>query len=133
MILVDSSVWIEFLCGRMQPLQTGDFHQFATCGPILQEVLQGLRAGAASAKFEQRIRSLPCLSDPLPVGLFLEAAEIYREGRRKGHTIRSAADSLIAAIAIENAIPIWHKDRDFDAIAEYTPLRISPQVVPRIQ
>ena len=133
MILVDSSVWIEFLGGRIEHLQTGDFRQFATCGPILQEVLQGLRAGAASAKFEQRIRSLPCLSDPLPVGLFLEAAEIYREGRRKGHTIRSATDSLIAAIAIENAIPIWHKDRDFDAIAEYTPLRISPQVVPRIQ
>src|ERR1035438_477262 len=54
----------------------GDFHQFATCGPILQEVLQGLRGGAASAKFEERVRSLPCLSDPLPVGLFLEAAEI---------------------------------------------------------
>jgi len=99
----------------------------------LQEVLQGLRAGAAGAKFEQRIRSLPCLSDPLPVGLFLEAAEIYREGRRKGHTIRSTTDSLIAAIAIENAIPIWHKDRDFDAIAEYTSLRISPRILPRIQ
>ena len=133
MILVDSSVWIEFLCGRMQQLQAGDFHQFATCGPILQEVLQGLRVGAASAKFEERIRSLPCLSDPLSVGLFLQAAEIYREGRRKGRTIRSTTDCLIASIAIDNAVPIWHKDRDFDTIADYTPLRISPRILPRVQ
>ena len=133
MILVDSSVWIEFLRGRMQRLETGAFRQFATCGPILQEVLQGLRAGAASSKFEEKMRSLPCLSDPLPAGLFFEAAEIYREGRRKGRTIRSAADCLIAAIAIENAIPIWHTDRDFDTIAEYTPLRISPLNLPRVQ
>jgi len=86
-ILVDTSVWIEYLRGRTQPLETGHFHQFVTCGPILQEVLQGLRVGAASAIFEDRIRSLPCLSDPLPFGLFLEAAEIHREGAA-GVTLR---------------------------------------------
>lgn len=133
MILVDTSVWIEFLRGNIQPLQPGDFRQFATSGPILQEVLQGLRAGTASEVFEKRIRSLPCLSDPVPLGLFLDAAEIYREGRRKGHTIRSTTDCLIAAIAIDNGVPIWHRDRDFDAIARYTPLRISPWVAPRIR
>ena len=53
MILVDTSVWVEFLRGRMQPLRPGDFHQFVTCGPILQEVLQGLRAGGASEEFEK--------------------------------------------------------------------------------
>lgn len=131
--MVDSSVWMEFLRGRMQPLETGAFRQFATCGPILQEVLQGLRAGAASAKFEERMRSLPCLSDPLPAGLFREAAGIYREGRRRGRTMRSAADCLIAAIAIENAVPIWHTDRDFDTIAEYTPLRIAARTQPHVQ
>lgn len=133
MILVDTSLWVEFLCGRIQPLLTTEFHQFATCGPILQEVLQGLREGAASAKLEDRLRSLPCLSDPLPAELFLKAAEIYREGRRKGRTIRSTTDCLIAAIAIEHGVAIWHRDRDFDAIAEYTPLRISPWLQPRVQ
>jgi len=132
-ILVDTSVWIEFLRGHIQPLQAGDFHQFVTCGPILQEVLQGLRAGGASEVFEKRIRSLPCLSDPLPVELFLQAAETYREGRRKGHTIRSTTDCLIAAIAIDNGVSIWHRDRDFDTIAKYTPLRISPRILPRVQ
>ena len=133
MILVDTSVWVEFLCGRSQPLQARDFHQFVTCGPILQEVLQGLRAGNASEIFQTKFRSLPCLSDPLPVELFLQAAEIYREGRRKGHRIRSTTDCLIAAIAIENGIPMWHRDRDYDAIATYTPLRISESTLPRIQ
>jgi predicted nucleic acid-binding protein len=131
--LVDTSVWVEFLSGRVQPLRPSDFHQFVTCGPILQEVLQGLRAGSASEVFETKIRSLPCLGDPMPLGVFLDAAEIYREGRRKGHTIRSTTDCLIAAIAIENGIPIWHRDRDFDAIARYTPLRISEWPLPRIQ
>jgi predicted nucleic acid-binding protein len=63
----------------------------------------------------------------------LQAAEIYREGRRKGHTIRSTTDCLIAAIAIENGVPMWHRDRDYDAIAKYTPLRISEWALPRIQ
>jgi hypothetical protein len=132
-ILVDTSVWIEFLRGRIQPLQTGDFHRFVTCGPILQEVLQGLRVNAASTLFEKRIRSLPRLNDPLSVELFLQAAEIYREGRRRGRTVRSPMDCLIATIAIDNGIEIWHQDRDFDTIAEFTPLRIAQRVLPRIQ
>jgi predicted nucleic acid-binding protein len=132
-ILVDTSIWIEFLRGRIQPPESRDFHRYVTCGPILQEVMQGLRAGAASTRFEDRIRSLPCLNDPLSVELFLKAAEIYREGRRRGRTVRAPVDCLIAAIAIDNGIPIWHRDRDFDTIAEYTPLRISKGGIPRVQ
>ena len=56
--------------------------------------------------------------------LFLEAAEIYREGRRRGYTLRSSIDCLIAAIAIENGIPVRHRDRDYDAIGRYTRLKI---------
>lgn len=133
MTLVDTSVWIELLAGRAAPLAPDHLTQFATCGPIIQEVLQGLRSGRDSAAFQESLLALPCLSDPMPVELFLQAAEIYREGRRKGRTIRSTTDCLIAAIAIENGVAIWHRDRDFDAIAEYTPLRISPWLQPRVQ
>ncbi len=133
MILVDTSIWIEFLRGRIPPLPAAEFRQFVTCGPVIQEVLQGLRLEPKSARFEDRISALDCLSDPLPVGLFLQAAEIYREGRRRGRTLRSPMDSLIAAIAIENGVALWHNDPDFDTIAEYTPLRISEWLVPRIQ
>jgi predicted nucleic acid-binding protein len=132
-ILVDTSVWIELLSGRVERPTADQLSQFVTCGPIVQELLQGLRAGRDSAAFQESLLALPCLSDPLPLGLFLDAAEIYREGRRKGRTIRSTIDCLIAAIAIDNGIAIWHRDRDFDTIAEYTPLRISQRILPRVQ
>jgi predicted nucleic acid-binding protein len=131
--LVDTSVWIELLSGRLASPPPDQLAQFVTCGPIVQEVMQGLRAGPDSTAFQESFLAVPCLSDPLPLGLFMNAAEIYREGRRRGYTIRSTVDCLIAAIAIDNEVPVWHRDRDFDTIAKYTPLRISQRLVPRIQ
>jgi predicted nucleic acid-binding protein len=123
MILVDTSVWIELLSERRRgAVSDQDLLQFATCAPVLQELLQGLRPGAASDAFRESILALPVLSDPIPLALYLQAAEIYREGRRRGLTIRSSVDCLIAAIAIHHSIPVWHRDRDFDKISHYTPL-----------
>ena len=65
---------------------------------------------------------MPRLGDPLSLHTLLSAAEIYRQGRPKGYTIRSSADCLIAAIAIESRVPVWHKDRDFRLITRYTSL-----------
>ena len=124
MMLVDTSVWIELLNGRLGSKVTeADLLDFVICGPILQEVLQGLRDDPASGALREGLLALPVLSDPVPIALFLSAAEIYRLGRAKGYTIRSSTDCLIAAIAIENGVPVWHKDRDFEAIARYTSLR----------
>lgn len=123
MILVDTSVWIELLAGRRgTTLSEEDLLRFVTCGPIVQEVLQGLRPGLESDALRQAFLAIPVLSDPVPLGLFLSAADIYRQGRRRGLTIRSSTDCLIAAIAIENSVPVWHRDRDFAAIARYTAL-----------
>ena len=124
MMLVDTSVWIELLNGRLGPKVTeADLLDFVTCGPVLQEVLQGLRDDPASEALRESLLALPVLSNPVPIALFLSAAEIYRLGRAKGYTIRSSTDCLIAAIAIENGVPVWHKDRDFEAVARYTSLR----------
>jgi predicted nucleic acid-binding protein len=90
---------------------------------VIQEILQGIREESATESFRDALLSIPRLSDPLPLNTFLEAAEIYRHGRRRGYTIRSAADCLIAVIAIENKVPVWHKDRDFRLIASFTNLR----------
>jgi predicted nucleic acid-binding protein len=68
--------------------------------------------------------NIPAIADPMPLEIFLQAAEIHREGRRRGYTIRSTTDCLIAAIAIEHGATVWHKDRDFTVIARYTPLRV---------
>jgi predicted nucleic acid-binding protein len=124
-ILVDTSIWIELLNGRLGgQVAPEQLLRFAVCGPVVQEVLQGLRPGAASIKTRDALLAMPRLSDPLPLALFLDAAEVYREGRRRGVTIRSSIDCLIAAIAIANGVPVWHKDRDYEQIARYTSLRI---------
>ena len=75
-----------------------------------------------SDAFRTAFLAIPVLGDPLPLRLYVSAAEIYRLGRRRGITIRSSADCLIAAIAIDHGVPVWHRDRDFSAIARYTGL-----------
>jgi predicted nucleic acid-binding protein len=123
MILADTSVWVEFLRGNLgRGIKEDTMFQVVTCGPVIQEVIQGLRPVPESSDFENRFLALPRLCDPLPLRIFTEAAAIYRQGRRKGYTIRSSTDCLIAAIAIDNKVAVWHKDRDFDTIARYTAL-----------
>jgi len=122
-MLADTSVSNEFLNGGLgSGVKEDTMFQVVTCLPVIEEIFQGLRPVPESRLFEERFLALPRLSDPLPLRLFLEAAEIYRQGRRKGFTIRSSIDCLIAAIAINNRVPVWHKDRDFDVIARYTAL-----------
>jgi predicted nucleic acid-binding protein len=125
MILVDSSLWIDVLLDPDRlPEGAERITEFAICGPILQEVLQGLDARRPeTAVLGGALLALPRLSDPLPTSLYLQAANIYAEGRLRGLTIRSGVDCLIAAIAIENDVTLWHRDRDFTAIARYTRLR----------
>jgi predicted nucleic acid-binding protein len=123
MILVDTSIWIELLAAKPRnAIREEDLLRFVTCGPVVQEVLQGLRPGLQSDAFRTAFLAIPVLCDPLPLRLYVSAAEIYRLGRRRGITIRSSADCLIAAIAIDHGVPVWHRDRDFSAIAKYTAL-----------
>ena len=123
MILVDTSVWIDLLAGRTRAgVREDDLLRFVTCGPVVQEVLQGLRPGPQSDAFRKAFLAIPTLGDPIPLAVYISAAEIYRQGRRRGVTIRSSIDCLIAAIAIVSGVPVWHRDREFDAIAQYTAL-----------
>jgi predicted nucleic acid-binding protein len=125
MILVDTSIWIELLArSPRQVVREEDLFSFVTCGPVVQEILQGLRPGLQSDAFRTAFLAIPVLCDPVPLSLFIAAAEIYRQGRRRGITIRSSADCLIAAIAIDHGIPVWHRDRDFSVIARYTALEV---------
>ena len=81
MILVDTSIWIELLNGRSRkPVSSEDLLQFVTCGPIVQEVLQGIREGAAAAPFRGAFLAIPRVSDPLSIDTYLQAADIYRPG-----------------------------------------------------
>ena len=125
MILIDSSLWIDlFIDSTRFPGAGTRIGEFAVCGPIVQEVLQGLDSRKPpAAGLRDAFLALPRLCDPLPLELFLEAAQIFLDGRRRGYTIRSGVDCLIAAIAIHSDVDVWHRDRDFTTIARYTRLR----------
>ncbi len=130
MILVDTSVWIELLnAGLGSRVSEQQILQFRTCGPVAQEVLQGLREELVGNTFRQAFMSVPLLGDPVNASTFSFAAQIYRLGRRKGYTIRSSIDCLIAAIAIENDVTVWHRDRDFATISTYTALRSTQRLL----
>lgn len=124
MVLVDTSVWIRWF--RSGSLKDADqLLTVVTCSPILQEIMQGFDELPAHGKLRTQLLSIPRLADPIPVDMFLSAADIYRTARRKGYKIRSSVDCVIAAIAIQNDVPLMHVDGDFDAIACFTQLRIA--------
>ena len=123
MILVDTSIWIAILRQELA-VDADDYEDFYTCGPIVQEVLQGFKDDPLTNQYARFFMDVPRLSDPLPSELYVSAAGIYRQGRRRGLTIRSAPDCLIAAIALNNEASVWHRDRDFDNIAHFTNLKV---------
>ena len=128
LILVDTSVWIEFFRGRNTPealylsQAIENEEDLCTCGPVVQEVLQGIRADADHAKTKEYLLSLVYL----PVGMvrYLDAADIYRSARRKGHNLWKLIECVIAACAIRQSAFLLERDADFDAIARYAPLKL---------
>jgi predicted nucleic acid-binding protein len=90
---------------------------------VIQEVLQGFRLERAYRTARDAILSLPIVDSPMEESLFLEAANLYRAGRRRGLTIRSSVDCLIAACALRHDLPILHADRDYELLAEVSPLK----------
>lgn len=125
MILADTSVWIQFQRGQLGgPLSELELLSLVTVPPVIQELFQGLADRPGLDRFRESVLALPRLADPVPLNMYLEAAEIYRDLRRRGITVRSSVDCLIAAIAIANRVAVWHVDRDFDAIAKHTRLSL---------
>jgi len=92
------------------------------CGPVITEVLQGV----TQDKLRSRITDLFEVPDYLATdrGMFEYAAEIYTGCKMKGFTIRSTQDCIIAATAITHEAHLLHKDRDYDIIARFYPLKI---------
>ena len=131
MILVDTSVWIDLL-GRTpsRRLDLEQRHLVVTCPPVIQEVLQGVREEVAHARARRGLLALPRLGDPVGMDAHLAAADLYRFARRKGVTIRSGVDCLIAAIAMAGGATVWHLDRDFEQLARITDLRAHCRATP---
>ena len=131
MILVDSSVLIDFLRGRESPAvrrleeieSEGEAAGWALPLVCLQEVLQGAKDEREWKTLRQTLESQEIVSPVDPLALHVEAARIYFECRRRGLTVRSSTDCFIAALALEHGLVLLHDDSDFDAIARVRPLR----------
>jgi predicted nucleic acid-binding protein len=127
MVLVDTSVWIDHFRGGESPESARlarlleDEEDLCICGLILTEILQGIRSDTEFKRTERSLSSLVYL--PTPRDAYLTAAKLYRNARRNGITIRRSLDCAIAGCAIENRVPILHKDRDFDRIARFSLLK----------
>ena len=128
MILVDSSVWIDYFNGTItaqtemldgllgrQPLAIGDL--------ILTEVLQGFDQERDFNEARKMLTSLMVVE----LGgreIAIQAAKNFRRLRRLGVTPRKTIDTVIATRCIESGYDLLHSDRDFDPFAKYLGLRV---------
>ncbi len=123
MIMVDSSVWIDYFNGHdtsetrqldlllgMQPISIGDI--------ILTEVLQGFRNDSDYNVAKNLLTSLT-IFDLLGRNMAVKSAENYRQLRKKGITIRKTTDVIIASFCIENSLPLLFSDKDFLPFVKY--------------
>jgi predicted nucleic acid-binding protein len=129
MIIVDTSVLVDLFRGKKSPevklflsLEESDSEIFipAVCA---QEVLQGAANESEWLKLHDYLWSQELLSPSNPAETHLKAARIFYLARRKGITIRSTIDCLIAQLAIENKASLLHSDRDFKLLAKVCPLK----------
>jgi predicted nucleic acid-binding protein len=129
MIVVDTTVWIDFLEARGTPydlhlkglIEQGE--SLALTDVIYCEVLQGILEEDKFHRTRDILRAYPILQVH-GLGTFEHAAQIYRACREKGLTIRKTADCLIAATCLEAGAELYHNDRDFEAIAKVEKLQI---------
>jgi len=128
MMLVDTSVWIDFFAARntaqVVALESSidQREDLCLCGVILTEVLQGIRDDRQYKQTESLLSNLIYL--PMDRSTFLLAADMYRTLRSRGITIRNSVDCIIAAVCIEHEANLLHNDRDFDHIADIFGLQV---------
>lgn len=130
MILVDSSVWIDFLHGtsnaqteRLSRWLDAAQADIGVADLVVFEVLRGFRRAQDYA----RARRLLLALDVVEIGGLanaLAAAEHYRELRAVGHTIRSPIDVLLASYCITHGHLLLHRDGDFDVLETLRGLRV---------
>ncbi len=129
MLVVDSSVWIDFFNDAEHPAvemlqQLLDHGEVRIVVPdlVLFEVLRGFRL---ESELRQARRLLESLRVEATGGaeLALDAVHHYRSLRAQGITVRSAIDVLVASYCIERDYALLHRDRDFDAFEEMRGLR----------
>ena len=132
MILVDSSVWIDFFssfpgrAGDELRRMIADVEPLALTGVVVAEVLQGLTRDVSHL---ERYLSQWEMLEPRGFRSYREAAAIFRLGRAKGIGL-TTVDVLIAAIALEHRASVFTLDKDFSRIARLSGLPLHPLPAP---
>ncbi len=128
MVVVDSSVWVDYFNGRVTKqtdlLDSLLGHELVVIGDIvLTEVLQGFRSDRDFSKAKRLLDSLifkPMLGKELAV----KSAENYRHLRKKGISVRKTVDVIIATFCIANGLALLHDDRDFEPMEKHLNLKV---------
>jgi predicted nucleic acid-binding protein len=123
MILVDSSVWIDYFNGvacaetdRLDALLGQD--NILMGDIILAEVLQGFASDTEFRRAQKLLALLP-FREMLGREVALQTARNYRLLRKQGLTVRKTVDVMIGTFCILNHIPLLHKDRDFKPMEKW--------------
>lgn len=127
MILVDSSVWIEYFNG-IENVYTDYLDEILGSEPVgigdlmLTEVLQGFRTDSGYKTAKRLLTDLPIL-EIVGTERAIRAAENYRLLRKKGVTVRKTIDTLIATFCIDQQYPLLFTDRDFAPFVRHLGLK----------
>lgn len=129
-VLVDTSVWIDHLRDRpgaavaeLSGWLSEDADRILVNEIVTTEMLRGVRSDKDATQLQGALDKL-AQADPLRREDWLLSARVYRACRSAGLTIRSPMDCLLASHAIRLGVPVLAIDRDFEAIASCTPLRL---------
>ena len=132
MILVDSSVWIDYFNGR-KTWQTDLLEKLLSDVPIiigdliLAELLQGFRSDNDYKTAKSFLSDLP-FREMGGYQVAVQSAQNYRTLRKKGVTVRKTIDVIIGTYCILEGLPLLHDDRDFEPMESHLSLKIlSPE------
>jgi predicted nucleic acid-binding protein len=128
MILVDTTIWIDYFNGRVTPETTTldkllGMDEVIMGDIILAEVLQGFRSDQDFETARQALMSFSQVSILNP-DLAVRCARNYRQLRKAGITVRKTLDCFIATYCIENNIELLHCDRDFNPFEQHLGLQV---------
>ena len=128
MLIVDTTVWIDYLAGRRNP--ETDYldrelprQRLGLTDLILCEVLQGIRDDKSFARVLRDLRKF-AVFETGGEELAIDAAKNFRLLRRRGHTVRKTIDCLIATFCLRHGHSLLHRDRDFDPFEQFLALPV---------